>query len=218
MKGIKKYLPIVAFPIAIYATIAVPDISHNSRLEKKVISSPIYSFTGRDLLPKREEEIIIENYREPKKLETIIETPNTNYTPKELKELSKIIYAEMANKNEKIRELAGRVVANRVKDSGYPHTYWGVIHQKNGFSCTFDGNKNWAQANGLQEMNEYEIKKFKDCEGDAKDVLEGKMIGIPRETEIIAFHTLKETPNTNYWKGLDMVYHENGVSFFAPKK
>lgn len=159
-------------------------------------------------------------------VESAIINPNVSkqvYSQEELNEIRNILYAEAANQPRQNRRLIGRTILNRVASEDYPNTIYEVIHQRDAFSCINDKiNKNWKQAIGELERNEYEEKVFKRCQEDAEDVLDGNYENIPREKEIIAYHDLsvdieKLRQKKDYWKGLEEVYRNERLVFYAPK-
>tara|TARA_Y100000310_G_scaffold244674_1_gene249542 strand:+ start:9734 stop:10444 length:711 start_codon:yes stop_codon:yes gene_type:complete len=147
-----------------------------------------------------------------------------SYSEKELNETKNILYAEAANQPRKNRRLIGRTILNRVASKKYPNTIHNVIYQTNAFSCIKDSeNKNWKQATGKVERNEYEDMIYERCGKDAKDILDGKKEGVKREDEIIAYHDISVDikdlrKDRAYWKGLEEVYRNKSLIFYAPKK
>ncbi len=133
--------------------------------------------------------------------------------------MAQAIYGEAANQPEKTRELVGRVILNRVGKKGYASNIEEVITGGNNFSCvTCKKNKNWRQATGELEMNNYEKMIFKRCLQDAKDVLNGKKIGVLRENELVAYHDVSiEKPKDRYWDSLEKVFKQGRLVFYAPK-
>ena len=133
--------------------------------------------------------------------------------------MQKVCYAEGANQLLKGRMGIAKVILNRVDSNRYFNNIYQVIHNKNNaFTCTFDGSKLWGQANGKIPMNEYEKEVFESCRADVVKVLNGHKIGIPRESEIIAYHdTSIKKPNDNYWNDLVEVFRSGKFVFYAPK-
>ena len=147
-------------------------------------------------------------------------TTKPKYTPAEYQEMSKILYAEAADQSRQNRRLIARTILNRVASSKYPDSIDSVIHQRNAFTCTFDGKKNWAQATGRRKMNGYEKMIFRRCTEDAQSVLDGtkEEVEIPREDEIIAYHDISiKKPRDKYWKSLVEVHRSGRLIFYAPK-
>jgi len=138
--------------------------------------------------------------------------------PVEVLGIQKILYAEAANQSSSNRQLIGRCILNRVESSEYPNTIYGVTHQRNAFTCITQNSKLWNQAENSGRMNSYERRIFQDCENDAKNVLKGKLQGIQREEEIVAYHdTSIKKPKEEYWRKLERVYSSGRLIFYAPK-
>tara|TARA_B100001971_G_C18060266_1_gene467545 strand:- start:141 stop:860 length:720 start_codon:yes stop_codon:yes gene_type:complete len=147
-----------------------------------------------------------------------------SYSEKELEETRNILYAEAANQPRENRRLIGRTILNRVASKNYPNTIQDVIYQTNAFSCIKDSeNKNWKQAIGKLDRNEYEDMIYERCEKDAKDVLDGKKEGVKREDEIIAYHDISVKikdlrKDRDFWKSVEEVYRNDRLIFYASKK
>ncbi|MCK5321311.1 cell wall hydrolase [Candidatus Pacearchaeota archaeon] len=140
------------------------------------------------------------------------------FSMKERREIQKILYAEAANQSSQNRRLVVKCILNRVSHKDYPNDIYSVIHQRNAFSCTFDGNKLWGQASGEIPMNGYERKVFDGCGEDTREVLDGFKIGIPRESEIVAYRDISiEKPNSTYWNSLEKIYESERLVFYVPK-
>lgn len=121
--------------------------------------------------------------------------------------IAQVIYGEAANQPEIAREAAAKTILNRIGKPGYDSDIIKVINKKNAFSCmNSSGSKNWRQATGKLEMNDYEKMIFKRCLQDAKDVLNGKRLGYKNEDKWVAYFDktvfyedlLKKNPR--YWK------------------
>ena len=147
-----------------------------------------------------------------------VDENSQTFSAKEYLEIQKILYAEAANQSSKNRSLITRCILNRVPSEDYPNDIYSVIHERNAFSCTFDGSKLWGQAEEKLSMNEYEQKVFEKCGKDAKKVLDGFKVGISRGSEIIAYHDISiEKPSGSYWSSLEKVYESERLIFYAPK-
>lgn len=152
-------------------------------------------------------------YGSPSSPLTSWNTTNSN----DLTELTNIVYVEAASQSETNRELVAKVIMNRVENPNYPGNINDVIHENNAFTCTFDGSPMWKQATGELPRNSYEEMVYQNCTEDAKEIMNGKTLGIERENDIIAYHDWSiEKPVDNFWKSLEPVYQNEKMIFYAP--
>ncbi|MFH1238423.1 MAG: cell wall hydrolase [archaeon] len=176
-------------------------------------------YQGRTFVPKNVEELYphsLEN--KVLNVSDFIEETSKTCSMKERGEMQKILYAEAANQGSQNRRLVVKCILNRLSRKDYPNDIYSVIHQKNAFSCTLDKSKLWGQANGRVPMNEYERKVFERCGKDVMKVLDGSKIGIPRESEIVAYHDISiEKPNNSYWDSLEKSHKSERLIFYVPK-
>ena len=73
---------------------------------------------------------------------TPVPTNNTaNYTQSDLDLLARVIYAEAGSDwlTDEHQRAVGSVVLNRVADSRFPNTIYGVVYQKGQYACTWNG-------------------------------------------------------------------------------
>lgn len=140
--------------------------------------------------------------------------------------LANVVYAEAANQSSKGRKIIAKMILNRAKNKNYPSDIEGVVYDKNAFSAIKDKkNKNWRQAIGSFNRNEYEEMVYDKCILDSEAVLDGERLGIPREDEIVAYHDksvsydklIKSKRHRGYWKTLEPVHKEGRLVFYAPK-
>ena len=97
-----------------------------------------------------------------------------NYTNKELKMMSAIIFCEAGNQSQAGMEAVGIVVMNRKKSKSFPNSIEGVLKQRGQFTPVRTGK--WKR-----EMQKYRDGKYKSgdkakCVKAAKAALEGKTV------------------------------------------
>jgi len=112
----------------------------------------------------------------------------SGYSVVECKELQNVLYGEAANQSRLARKYITRMTLNRVGSPDYGNSISRVIEERNTFSCTFDGSRNWKQAIGKLPRNEYEEMIYKRCGEDTLAILNGERLGIEGEDKIIAYH------------------------------
>lgn len=82
------------------------------------------------------------------------------YTEAELELLANVVTAESLNQGEKGWTLVCDVILNRVKDDDFPDTIYGVVYQKNQFTCTFDGGlQRWPATEEVKEVCKRELEE-----------------------------------------------------------
>ena len=82
------------------------------------------------------------------------------YTEAELELLANVVTAESLNQGEKGWTLVCDVILNRVKDGDFPNTIYGVVYQKNQFTCTFDGGlQRWPATEEVKEVCKRELEE-----------------------------------------------------------
>ena len=202
-----------------------PEIPDNNERDNGIIAATISKPNNKANTSRKDLESVTET--EANKVENEIplepynpgrtKTPDQEYTYREILEVARVLYAEAANQTESNRRLIARTIINRMHTSGYPKTVWSNIHDRNAFSCTFNGSNLWAQAKGKKKMNQYEQKVFDQCMENAKEVMQKKKTEeITGEAEIVAYHdsSIKQ-PNDKYWDNLKPVYRAGRLTFYV---
>lgn len=131
------------------------------------------------------------------KTQTAID-PQTNY-------VARVIYAEAGNSDEEMQMIA-RLIVNRMNSRMFPSTAYGVVTQRNQFSCTggTDGNERWAEYS--RDLN----KKTQKCYQLAEKVMKGDTSGM-KGTDTMVFYCTKSLARNGVGKnpeskGLDKEY------------
>lgn len=95
-----------------------------------------------------------------------------DYTKKELKMMSAIIFCEAGNQSYAGKLAVGIVVMNRKESKKFPNTIKGVLKQKYQFSPVRTGK--WAKEMKKYEKGKYKSGARKSCVKAAKAALEGQ--------------------------------------------
>lgn len=95
-----------------------------------------------------------------------------NYTNKELKMMSAIIFCEAGNQSQAGKEAVGIVVMNRKKSADFPNSVEKVLKQKNQFTPVRTGK--WKKEMKKYSDGKYESGARAKCVKAAKAALEGE--------------------------------------------
>lgn len=124
----------------------------------------------------------------------------SKYTDEDIRILATTVYYEAGSTTEQLREYVAQVVLNRVGDSRFPSTIYGVISQRGQYS------KNYTTAGATQTIKDRDSRNgtynYATCVTSAKKAMMG-MVDMP--TNVIFQANFKQ--GTGVWKA---VYFNSG--------